>query len=321
MEDSKAFLYSYRLGADGTAAPASPMAGLGNSGLAWVHIDGRHPDARRYLKDVLSLDPLAVKSLLAEETRPRLDIVESDTLLILRGIHFNPGPEPEDLVSVRLWICERRVITVSRRKARAIEDLHERVSHGKGPSTAGRFVALLVSVLHDGIDPAISALEDSIYDLEERSIEHPEADLRGALAEVRKQAILFRRHIAPQRDVIHRLDVARLEWMSEDDRWQVQDNHDRAQRFVEDLDAIRERAQIVQDELTTALTARLNRNIYILSVITAVFMPLTFVTGLLGSNVHGIPYAESPHAFAAVCGFSALLAVAELWLLKQRKWV
>ncbi len=84
----------------------------------------------------------------------------------------------------------------------------------------------------------------------------------------------------------------------------MQDNNDRMMRFLEDLDVLRDRAQILQDELNSALSSKLNKNLYILSVITAIFMPLGFFSGLLGMNLRGIPGAENPLAFSIACGIA-----------------
>jgi zinc transporter len=101
----------------------------------------------------------------------------------------------------------------------------------------------------------------------------------------------------------------------------MQDNSDRTLRFLEDLDAIRERSQILQDELYSALSSKLNKNIYILSVVTAIFMPLTFLSGLLGMNVAGIPGAHHAFAFGIVCLIALGIGVLELLIFKRLKWI
>jgi zinc transporter len=228
-------------------------------------------------------------------------------------------------VSLRLWVNGSRIVSIGRRKSRAIAELDERIHQNRGPRRTGEFVALLVGLLNDGIEPAIRELEDLTDDIEDRSLDlvaAPGAAMRNEIALVRKQSILFRRHISPQRDALSRLQNARLPWLKEeDDKWQMQDNLDRAARYIEDLDTIRERTQIVQDEVASSMTARLNKNIYILSMITVIFMPLTFLTGLLGINVQGIPGAHSALAFLIVCLLLAGMAIGEVLLFRRLKWL
>ena len=91
-------------------------------------------------------------------------------------------------------------------------------------------------------------------------------------------------------------------------------------RYVEELDAIRERAQIVKDELANMIADRLNKNTYILSVIAAIFLPLGFLTGLLGVNIGGIPGVNSPIAFAVFCLLLTILVAVQVIIFRKLKW-
>jgi len=314
-------LHCYRLDGKGGAVACDLQSALGETETpVWIHLNGRHGDAKKFLRDDIGLEPLLVKSMLAEETRPRLEEAEQGTLLILRGINHNPGPEPEDLVSIRLWMSGHRIITISRRKARAISDLDERMKQHRGPRKIGEFISMLCMCIDDGIEPTINSLEDTIDALEDISADQPTPTLRGDLASVRKQATLFRRHLSPLRDVVSRLQKTDQLWLSPSDKWSLHDSLDRLTRFLEELDALRERSQILQDEIYSAMSARLNRNIYLLSMITVIFMPLTYITGLLGMNVEGIPAATKPYAFQAVCGISLCVAFVQLYIFRKLKW-
>jgi len=321
MEETRACLHCYRLDGKGGGAACDLKAALAErEAPVWIHLNGHHGDTKKFLREDIGLDPMLVKSMLAEETRPRLEETEQGTLLILRGINHNPGPEPEDLVSLRLWMSAHRIITISRRKARAIADIDEKLKQNRGPRKTGEFIAMLCMCLNDGIEPALSALEENIDTLEDVSADRPTPTLRGDLAAMRKQATLFRRHLTPLRDVVSRLQKTDQVWLSPADKWSLHDSLDRMTRFIEELEALRERSQILQDELYSALSARLNRNIYVLSVITVIFMPLTFLSGLLGMNVEGIPGAGHPQAFFAVCGLAAVIALIQLYIFRRLKW-
>jgi len=93
-----------------------------------------------------------------------------------------------------------------------------------------------------------------------------------------------------------------------------------AHRCVEDLDALRERAAVTQEKLTTRLADRMNRTMYVLSLVAAVFLPLSFLTGLLGINVAGIPGSNYQLAFVLVCLGLAVVAGLELFLFRRKKW-
>jgi zinc transporter len=89
----------------------------------------------------------------------------------------------------------------------------------------------------------------------------------------------------------------------------------------EDLDAARERAQIVQEELAARISEQINRNMYVLSIVAAVFLPLRLITGYLGINVGGIPGTDGRWSFALVGIGLGLIALLEVWLLRRLRWI
>ena len=95
---------------------------------------------------------------------------------------------------------------------------------------------------------------------------------------------------------------------------------DSISRVIDELDGVRERAHITNDELTNQPTERLNKNMYALSVIAAIFLPLGFLTGLLGINIAGIPGAENSAAFAIFCAMLGMLVIAQILLFRKLKW-
>lgn len=289
--------------------------------LAWVHLDATHPDTRGWLqREVNYLDELILDALLAGETRPRYAENGEGVLLILRGMNLNEGADPEDMVSMRLWIDAHRIISLERRRLKAVRDIGERLQQGHGPGNAGDFLVQVAARLFERMEPVLSALDEETDTLEEKIMDHPDPSERQAIVAIRRQAILFRRYISPQRDVIQAVRTLDMPWLSTAHRRHLQESHDRLIRYVEDLDAIRERAQIIKDELVNALSDRLNRNMYILSVIAAVFLPLGFLTGLLGVNVGGIPGSDNPDAFMIFSVALLVLVAGQVALFRKLKW-
>lgn len=289
--------------------------------LIWVHMDARHDGARAWLEQTIGhIDPFVINALLAEETRPRLVEFENGVLVILRGVNLNPGSDPEDMVSLRLWVDGYRVITMRRRRLISVDDVRQQVDAGSGPREAGDFLSMLCFMMLERMEKVIADLDDETDELEEGLLANPDRRLRGRVNDVRMKALVLRRYIAPQRDVITHLRASDKKWISARDKRHMQESIDRLTRYIEELDAVRERSQILKDELTYATSERLNRNTFLLSIVAAIFLPLTFITGLLGMNVAGIPFASHAHAFIAVCVLSTVIAVAEIWIFKKMKW-
>ena len=293
-----------------------------DSPLAWVHLDANHPETRTWLKrEVTYLDLFIIEALLEDETRPRMTQIDSGVLLILRGVNLNTNASPEDMLSIRLWVDKHRIISLRKKRLKSIKDIEDKIHLGKGPRDAGQFLCMLVSQLFERMNPVLSGLDETMDDIEEEILENADALLSKAVVDVRKKAIIFRRYMSPQRDAILQLLKADVDWLDDDThKYQLKEAHNHAIRYVEDLDAVRERSQVVKDELLNILADRTNRNMYIFSIIASVFLPLGFLTGLLGINVGGIPGSENPNAFYIFCMILVALVGVQIFLFKKMKW-
>ncbi|OLF71346.1 dihydroorotate dehydrogenase [Maricaulis sp. W15] len=325
MDDTAGILYAASISGDGRASPLSGAAvahEIADDALAWVHLDGRHEASRAWIENELDyLDPLIIDALLADETRPRLLEFENGAMMILRGVNLNADAQPEDMVSVRVWVDPSRIISVERRPLKAVRDIQDKLAAGNGPKDAGEFVGQLSARLFERMEPVMTELHERLDEVEERVMETPSIAERQEITALRKQAIIFRRYFAPQRDVIAYLRTSELDWLSTGHRRRLQENLDRITRYLEDLDAIRERAQIVKDELANALADRMNKNLYVLSLVAAIFLPLGFLTGLLGINVGGIPGADLQSAFWIFLVILAGISAVQIWIFRLMKWL
>jgi zinc transporter len=289
--------------------------------LFWVHLDANHPDTKPWLeKELSSEDPFIVEALTAEETNPIMNQIDDGVLLILRGINNNPKEDPEDMVSIRMFIDKERIITVLRSNLKVIGELEKKINDGTGPKNAGEFVCMISSKLFSNMEPFLSKLDDTTDEIEEKVIFMADASLREEINVIHKQSIMLHRYMLPQRDAIGHLRMADLDWLSDFNRRNLQEVYNRITRYIEDLRALNERSHLIKDELKNILSDKLNKNIYVLSILSAVFLPLSFLTGLFGINVGGIPGSTNVEAFNMFCILIILIVLFQIILFKIFKW-
>jgi zinc transporter len=289
-------------------------------GLTWVHLDYSREEAETWLKETTLVDEVIKDNLLDDNARPRSMTHKDGLFISLRGVNLNPGSDPEDMVAVRLWTDGRWIITSNRRLLLSLEDLRQSLLGRSGAVSAQMFVCLLIERLAVRTENVIEALDVACEQLEDHTAEPDDTMRRQQLGDIRHQAIRLKRYLAPQRDaLIHLLNDA-PSWMTKTDKVHIRENLNQFSRFLEELESIRDRAVVIQEEMLGRLSEQLNKRMYALTLVATLFMPLGFLTGLLGINVGGIPGAESRYGFAVICALMVLLCGALLSYLRFKKW-
>ena len=115
-------------------------------------------------------------------------------------------------------------------------------------------------------------------------------------------------------------DASRL-WLTDSEAHELREEADRITRYLEDLELARERTMVLREEFLGQLAQEQNSRMYVLSVVAAVFLPLTFITGLLGMNVGGLPGLDNPKGFVGSVIAMLVAAVALVALFRSKKWL
>ena len=146
---------------------------------------------------------------------------------------------------------------------------------------------------------------------------------RSVLPEFRRRVLQIRRHIVPQREALLTLvrDGAQSGLFKEQDLLFLRESADRVTRLTELLENIRERATVLYEEAIQEGTEETNKRLFVLAILSAVFLPISFVTGLFGVNLGGIPGAGSPAAFAVLVAALSSSVLMTLLLLRWQRWI
>lgn len=292
-----------------------------DDGVLWLALDYTVPDAAAWLESSSGIEPLMREALTGDDPRPRALALGEDLMLIIRGINQNVGSQPEDMISLRMWVEPQRIITMRHRVSRSLQAVADAVAAGRGPLDGGDLTASLVEHVVEHVAQRVDLLSDDIAGCEEQAITESGADLRALLADHRRRAIALRRFLGPQREALAKLSQTVQPWFGPSHRSRVVEQADRLTRSVEELDAARDRAAVTQEELASRLAETTNQRLYVLSLLTAVFMPLGFVCALLGVNIGGVPFREDEPAFWILCGLFGVGVGVQLWVFRKRGWL
>ncbi|MBR7890062.1 zinc transporter ZntB [Marinomonas sp. A79] len=293
---------------------------LPSAGCRWVHLDCSESEGRDWLSGLEGIPDTAIEALFAEETRPRTVKMGSGLLLTLRGVNLNPESNPSDMVSLRMWVTPHFIVSSRRRKLLSVQDVVQDLVNNQGPIDSADIVATLTETLTARMATVITGLEDELSDLEESIGEGIESDQRDSLVQRRLETIRLRRFLVPQKEAIIKLAQESLSWMTAHQTAQVQEAANDITRYVEGLESLRERCLLMQEEFANLQAEKMNARMYVLSILSGIFMPLGFLTGLFGINIGGMPGTESGDAFWLFCIALVVLGGGQFVLMRKSRW-
>ena len=257
----------------------------------------------------------------ADDRRPRCEVVDDQTIRL--GVRawlptLRPGAGESSLTN--LWLQPRRAVVLSRGLLAELPAITNRLARGVGPATIAELVTEQIEEIARRLGDSVSDLQQPMADLEFAAVGGS-----GTPDETRHlawQIANLLRHLAPTRVVVERLIAARPAWLVGDflPRLTVvaQDLHG----HEAELQNLQQRLGSVRDHLSDRRAARMNEILYVLTIVSSIMLPLTFITGLLGINV-GITGASyrgmsSSLAFLFICALLAIVAWLEYRLLIRR---
>lgn len=287
--------------------------------FVWIHLTSRDEEVQAWLRDYAALDHFTIDALTALETRPRCEQVDGAALLNLRGMTQAQMASSDPLASIRMRADGSRVISVTRLPLDALDTARAAMVAGE-VRDAGDLIATLATAITEQLDPHVAQLGDSLDDCEEQLDPRAAFELRRSVSAARRKAIGYRRFLYPQRVALEKLAGLPVPWLSDDDRLHINAAADRAARMAEELESIRERAALIHEALTDLRAEVIDQRSLLVAVVAMIFLPLTFITGLFGMNVDGIPYARHPESFWVITGFSLAVATGVGLYFVRRRW-
>jgi zinc transporter len=283
-------VFAWVLDGRGGARPLEDNDVIDSEHPCWLHLNYTHPDSADWLASTPLLPNNVRDALAGESLRPRVSRMGDGTLITLRCINGSTDERPDQLVAMRVYMDDGLIVSTRQRKVLALDDIVNDLKEGTGPVDCGSWLVDVCDALTDHASEFIEELHDKIIDLEDNLLDQ-QIPPRGFLALLRKQLIVMRRYMTPQRDVYARLASERLAWMNDDQRRRMQDIADRLGRGLDEIDSCIARTAVMADEIAQVMQESLARRTYTMSLMAMVFLPSTFLTGLFGVNLGEFPVA------------------------------
>ena len=289
--------------------------------VLWMHLCRNTPGVYEWLQERIGIPEPTAELLTSDDTRPRA-FREGNTLVAtLRGINFNPGAEPEDMISMQVWSDGVRLITLRRHPLQTPREILAQIDGGAGPGDVGAIITALTESMVTRMNASIVDMNEQIDALEDMDMDDDPEAMLGRIATIRRNCLGLKRHMGPQHVAFELISREAPPWFEEHDRREIAETIDRLRRYLDDIDVSKESAVVLMDELRTRALASNERATYMLTIVAGIFLPLGFLTGLLGINVGGMPGVNDGHAFWWVTGICLAIIAVLMAIFKRLKWL
>ena len=295
-----------------------------DDGILWVHLERDDPEAQTWVRQKSGIDPLVVLALLAEESRPRISDVGDALVIVLRGINVAEDAPDAELVPIHLWAEASRLVSLRDKdhQLSALRDIRLSLKRGRGPRSVADLVAQIAEKTVDHMELVLDKLEEDLANLETDCFEKNfDGDWRVDLGTMRRQATSLRRYLAPQRDALYRLQHDDATWLTNEAKLRLREVSDKVIRHLEDIEALRDRATILHEDLTARISERIANTSNRLTGLAALLLPPSMIAGMFGVNIDGIPGKDTPWAFPVFCLLMFIIMPAAWLVLKRMKWL
>jgi magnesium transporter len=310
------------LAVEGDAVAEAARRLVAERRLFWLDLEHPTRDELAILRDPFAFHPLSIEDSESFGQRPKLEEYSGYVFAVV----FGWSPDEDGLVEVHCFIGARYVVTVRRDPAPALETLKEALRASPSPPRSPAMLFHhICDRLVDSFFPELDGIEDRIDEVEERVSERArDPDLREIIA-MRRTLSTFRRVLAPQRTVLATVvaDASPVPALSDDERDYFRDVQDHLARLGERVDLLHERLASAREVYQSTLSNRLNEVIRQLTIISTVFLPLTFLTGFFGQNFGWlVAHVDTGAAFAGLgIGLEVVAALFLLLLFRRRGWL
>ncbi|HEY5892373.1 MAG TPA: CorA family divalent cation transporter [Chthoniobacterales bacterium] len=289
-------------------------------GPVWLHFNLADTRAQKWIQSWERLPEVARGRFLDDDSHIRLQVVERGAVGVLGDVLYEFNADPERLGTLRIYVDEGLLITGRVHPLKAIDQLRQEMRGGEPIGTTVELVAHLVEDLADMFSHVVEEQGEIVDDIEDGILKEHWHLQSGELGRLRRLFARLRRHVGASRHVLSQLLYFPAAWRGGREQGQLQVAVERLEGVVQDFESIQERARLLQEEIATQRGESTSRNLYVLSILTAILLPITLITGIFGMNVGGLPWVASPNGFGWVMFVMMLTGLVTFGVLMWRRF-
>lgn len=294
------------------------------TGLLWLHLTSFNDDDADLLERLFDFHPLAIRDCLdSTYQRPKVDDYGDYLFLMLHGVDHEATSDLVVTKELDVFLGPNYVVSSSLGSQAAVDHLFE-VAHERPrllDRSAGRLMHHVVDALVDEMLPTVDRMSEVADEIDERAIRDPETAILDGIMRLKRSALRVHRVVAPQRDILQRLGRAEFPQIEQEVIPYLRDIYDHLVRIEDLVQMLRERSDNAMTIYLSAVSIRQNETMRVVSIVAAIFLPLSLVTGVYGMNFGNMPELGWNYGYFAVLIGMAIYASVILYWFWARRWI
>ncbi|HBQ28739.1 MAG TPA: magnesium and cobalt transport protein CorA [Desulfotomaculum sp.] len=292
--------------------------------ITWINISGIHElDVIEKTGVQFGLHPLTLEDIVNTEQRPKIEDYKDYIFIVLKALHYD-ADQGLKIEQISIIIGVNYVITIQENKKDVFRPVRERIKNSTGrirKMGADYLVYALIDAIVDNYFVVLEQLEGKIEFLEEELITNPTKRTLHLIHQLKREMLFMRKSLWPSREVINILQRGELPFINETTVVHLKDVYDHTIQVVEIIETLRDILSETLDIYLSSISNRINDVMKILTIITTIFIPLSFVAGIYGMNFKYMPELEWRFGYPVVLIFMAVVGIVMLFFFKKKKWI
>ena len=292
--------------------------------IVWINVDGLHQsDLIAKIGAKFNLHSLMLEDVMNSDQRPKVESYDNCLFLTLRMLSYNKETNTIEQEQVSLVLGENYVISFEEDPGDVFGPIRDRIRSGKGrvrKSKADYLFYALVDVIVDNYFAVIESLGEEIEGIEEDVFENPDTALIEEIQEIKKNLIFLRRAVYPLREAIGRLEKEDSKLVSNATSRFFRDVYDHIVHVMDSIETYRDITSGLKDIYMSNISFKMNNIMKVLTVISTIFIPLTFIVGVYGMNFKYMPELEWHQGYFVIWGIMLLIAITMMVYFRRKKW-
>lgn len=300
----------------------APWAADTGDDIVWIDIVSPGKEEADFLRGTMGFHPLAVEDCIRGRQRPKVDRYNGYFFLVLYAARINPERNRMALNEIHIFLGERFVVTVHDHRVGEIGEVVARWRATPGDfKDTGALAHTLLDIIVDDYFPVLDHFSEQVDEIEEMMFRATEADRMQRVLDLRRQLTIFRRVIAPERDLFTTLLRRDLPFLRPELLPYFQDVHDHIMRLTEEVDLLRELLTAAVDAYLSATSNRLNQTMRVMAAWSIILMAVTLVAGIYGMNFRIMPELQWRYGYAWALGAMGVIGGVLVVYFKRRRWL